>query len=138
NIEEMTFENVWKKDMKVRRQFMCSNTPTIVVTNIKFKELKSECIVQEVLAHTFSGNFSTLVDVNDQQLSQLAHNFNDSKNVQIEQKDNSNGNQRIVKQPRCDIYRKSFAVEQKKKREEAVINPEINRYVLLRVYQSTK
>ncbi|ETN97912.1 hypothetical protein RFI_39614, partial [Reticulomyxa filosa] len=72
------------------------------------------------------------VDVNDHQLSQLAHNFNDSKNVQIEQKDNSNGNQRIVKQPRCDIYRKSFAAEQKKKREEAVINPEINRYVLLR------
>ncbi|ETO00191.1 hypothetical protein RFI_37256, partial [Reticulomyxa filosa] len=33
---------------------------------------------------------------------------------------------------RCDIYRKSFAAEQKKKREEAVINPEINRYVLLR------
>ncbi|ETO01152.1 hypothetical protein RFI_36288 [Reticulomyxa filosa] len=129
-IEEVTFENVWKKNMKVRRQFMCSNTPTIVVTNIKFKELKSATAVitllglknrnvlsRKVLAHTFSGNFRTLfvhfaVD--------LANNFNDSKNMQIEQKDNSNGNQRIVKQPRCDIYRKSFAAEQKKKREEAV------------------
>ncbi|ETO02500.1 hypothetical protein RFI_34931, partial [Reticulomyxa filosa] len=77
---------------KVRR-------PTIVVTNIKSKELKSATAVikllglknsnvlsRKVLSHTFSGNFSTLfvhfaVDINDQ----LAHNFNNSKNVQIEQ-----------------------------------------------------
>ncbi|ETO34135.1 hypothetical protein RFI_02959 [Reticulomyxa filosa] len=102
---------------------MCSNTPKIVVTHIKSKELKSATAVikllvlnvlsRKVLAHTFSGNFSTLfvhfaVDVNDQQLGQLAHNFNDPKNVQIEQKDNSDDNQRIIKQ--------TFAAEQKKKR----------------------
>ncbi|ETO01416.1 hypothetical protein RFI_36024, partial [Reticulomyxa filosa] len=39
--EEVTFENVWKKNMQTRRQFMCSNTPTIVVTPIKSKELRS-------------------------------------------------------------------------------------------------
>ncbi|ETO03061.1 hypothetical protein RFI_34349 [Reticulomyxa filosa] len=38
-IEEVTFENMWKKNMKVRRQFMYYNT--IVVTYIKSKELKS-------------------------------------------------------------------------------------------------
>ncbi|ETO29128.1 hypothetical protein RFI_08000 [Reticulomyxa filosa] len=35
-----------------------------------------------------------------------------------------------VRKPRCDIYRKTFAAKQKKKREE-VTNPEVNRYVLL-------
>ncbi|ETN98667.1 hypothetical protein RFI_38825, partial [Reticulomyxa filosa] len=47
------------------------------------------------------------------------------KNGQMEQKENNDGKQRIVRQPRCDIYRKTFAAEQKKKREEAVTNPEV-------------
>ncbi|ETO08416.1 hypothetical protein RFI_28971 [Reticulomyxa filosa] len=96
-IEEVTFENVWKKNIKVRRQFMCSNTPTIVVTHIKsptavIKLLglkNSNVLSRKVLAHTFSGNFRALfdhfaVDVNDQQLIQLAHKFNDSKNIENE------------------------------------------------------
>ncbi|ETO32031.1 hypothetical protein RFI_05087 [Reticulomyxa filosa] len=45
---------------------------------------------------------------------------------QIEQKENQDGKY-IVRQP------KTFAAEQKKKREEALTNPEMNRYVLLRV-----
>ncbi|ETO02273.1 hypothetical protein RFI_35163, partial [Reticulomyxa filosa] len=103
---------------------MCSNVPTIVVTSIKSKELKSAIAVikfiglknknilpRKVLVHTVSGNFRTLfvhfaVDVNEQQLNQLDHNFNENS--------------------------KTFAAEQKQKRENAVINPEINKYVLLR------
>ncbi|ETO03525.1 hypothetical protein RFI_33880 [Reticulomyxa filosa] len=52
---------------------------------IKLLGLKNKNVLsRKVLAHTFSGNFRTLfvhfaVDVNDQQLSQLAHNFNDPK-----------------------------------------------------------
>ncbi|ETN97228.1 hypothetical protein RFI_40303, partial [Reticulomyxa filosa] len=44
---------------------------------------------------------------------------NDAKDGQMEQKENQDGKQKIVRQPRCDIYRKKFAAEQKKKREEA-------------------
>ncbi|ETO00667.1 hypothetical protein RFI_36773 [Reticulomyxa filosa] len=36
-IDEITFENACKKNMQIRRQFL----PTIVVTSIKSKELKS-------------------------------------------------------------------------------------------------
>ncbi|ETO17926.1 hypothetical protein RFI_19374 [Reticulomyxa filosa] len=28
--DDITFKNVWKKNMQVRRQFMCANTPTII------------------------------------------------------------------------------------------------------------
>ncbi|ETO00362.1 hypothetical protein RFI_37085 [Reticulomyxa filosa] len=88
-IEEVIFENVWEKNMKVRRQFMCSNNLTIVVTNIKSRELKSATAVikllglknmnvlsRKVLAYAFSGNFRTLfvhfaVDVNDPYASML-------------------------------------------------------------------
>ncbi|ETO35503.1 hypothetical protein RFI_01560 [Reticulomyxa filosa] len=127
--KEVTFENVWKKNMKVQHSNDCSHKYQIQRTRISdsvIKLLGLNVLSRKILAHTFSGNFRTLfvhfaVDVNDQQPSQLAHNFN-SKNVQIEQKDNSNDNQRIVKHTRCDIYRKIFATEQKKKREEAVIN----------------
>ncbi|ETN98530.1 hypothetical protein RFI_38962 [Reticulomyxa filosa] len=113
-VDEVTFENVWKKNMKVRRQFMCSNVPTIVFIGLKNKNILS----RKVLAHTFRTLFVHFaVDVNEQQ---LANNFNDSKNGQIEQKENSDDKQRIVKQPRCDIYRKTFATEQKQKRENAV------------------
>ncbi|ETO11965.1 hypothetical protein RFI_25408 [Reticulomyxa filosa] len=68
NIDEVTFENVWKKSMQFRRQFLCMNRPTIVITTIKSKELKSATSVikfpglrnknalsRKVLVHTFSG-----------------------------------------------------------------------------------
>ncbi|ETO01338.1 hypothetical protein RFI_36102, partial [Reticulomyxa filosa] len=101
-VDEIIFENVLEK-------------------NIYFSDL---------LAHTFSGNFQILfvyfaVDISEQ-LIQLANNFN-IKNGQIEQKESKDENQRITMRPRCDIYSKTFAAEQKKKREEAVINPEINK-----------
>ncbi|ETO36821.1 hypothetical protein RFI_00241 [Reticulomyxa filosa] len=76
-IDEITFEDVWKKNMQI-------------------------------------GDNS--FDVNEQKLIQLVHNFNDEKDGQIEQKK--------IKIPRCDIYRKTFAAEQKKKREEVLTNPE--------------
>ncbi|ETN99440.1 hypothetical protein RFI_38034 [Reticulomyxa filosa] len=56
------------------------------------------------------------VDINEQQLTH-PQNFNDEKDGQMEQKENQDG-KHIVRQPRCDIYRKTFASEQKKKREE--------------------
>ncbi|ETO12240.1 hypothetical protein RFI_25136 [Reticulomyxa filosa] len=56
--------------MQVRRQFLCTNKPTILLTPIKSKELKSATSVtkflglrnknalsRKVLAHTFSGHY---------------------------------------------------------------------------------
>ncbi|ETO36545.1 hypothetical protein RFI_00516 [Reticulomyxa filosa] len=56
------------------------------------------------------------IDVNEQQLIHLAQNFNDG---QMEQKD----------------YRKTFAAEQKKKREETVTNPEISNTRIKRLHK---
>ncbi|ETO11132.1 hypothetical protein RFI_26244 [Reticulomyxa filosa] len=114
--DEITFENISKKNIKTRRKFLCSNVPTIVVTPIKSKKFTSATSVikflglrnknalsKKVLAHIFSGNFRTLfihfeVDVNEQQLMQLAQNFNNIKNRQMEQKENNDRKQRIVMQ----------------------------------------
>ncbi|ETN99166.1 hypothetical protein RFI_38315, partial [Reticulomyxa filosa] len=108
--DEITFKNTWKKNMKTRRQFLCSNVSTIVITPL--------------FVHF-------AVDISEQQLIQFANSFNDATNEQIEQKENQDGKQRTVRQPRCDIYRKTFA-EQKRRREEAVTNPDVNRFILLR------
>ncbi|ETO36479.1 hypothetical protein RFI_00583 [Reticulomyxa filosa] len=63
--------------------------------------LNKNALSRKVLAHTFSENFQTLfihfaVDVNEQQLMQLAQNFNNIKNGQIEKKENNDGKQRII------------------------------------------
>ncbi|ETO34483.1 hypothetical protein RFI_02610 [Reticulomyxa filosa] len=104
---------------------------------IKFIGLRNKnALSRKVLSHTFSENFRTLfvhfaVNVNEK-LIQPTHNFNDAKNGQMEQKENKDSKQRIVRQTRCDIYRKTFDFEQKKKSEESVTNHEVNRYILLR------
>ncbi|ETO36815.1 hypothetical protein RFI_00247, partial [Reticulomyxa filosa] len=83
--DEITFENTWKKNMKTRRQFLCSNVPTIVVTPIKSKELRSHKHFLEISAH-----YLFIL-----QLIQFANSFNDAKNGQTEQKENQDGKQRI-------------------------------------------
>ncbi|ETO33675.1 hypothetical protein RFI_03418 [Reticulomyxa filosa] len=107
-INEVTFENVWKKNMQIRRQFLCTNTPTIVTT-IKFKELKpvtsvikfiglksKNALSKKVLAYIF-WKFQNII------CSFCTHNFNDAKNGQIEKKEDQDGKQ-IVRKPKCDIY----------------------------------
>ena len=156
--EEISLENVWKFNMKTRRKFMCNNTPTIVITPIKAREIKSETSVikflglknrnqltKKIIRHTFSGDFRTIFihfsrDVNEQHLIQLVENFNNSHIQQEEMKVGDDQQEEKInkkeqkhqKQPRCQLFRKEFAEEQKKRREEAVLNPEINKNVLLR------
>ncbi|ETO16420.1 hypothetical protein RFI_20920 [Reticulomyxa filosa] len=121
-IDKVTFENVWKKNM----QKLKSATSVIKFIGLTNKNALS----RKILAHTFSGNFRTLfvhfaVDINEQQLTQLAHNFNDVKDGQMEQKENQDGSQDVILIVRHLLLNK-------RKGEEAVINPEVNRYVLLR------
>ncbi|ETO01787.1 hypothetical protein RFI_35652 [Reticulomyxa filosa] len=100
----------------------CRHSNQVQRTSIS--DIKYECIHSlEIFAH-----YSFILQL------MLANNdlFNDAKNEQMEHKENNNEKQRIVRQPRCDIYRKTFAAEQQKKLEEVVTNPEVNMYVLLR------
>ncbi|ETO10568.1 hypothetical protein RFI_26809 [Reticulomyxa filosa] len=94
-LDEITFENVSKKNMQMR-QFLYANTSTIIVTSIKSKELKSA---------TSLIKFIRLKNNNALSRKQLAHNFNDDNNVQIEQ----DCKQRIVSQPRYCNFKSNAA-----------------------------
>ncbi|ETN98430.1 hypothetical protein RFI_39070, partial [Reticulomyxa filosa] len=61
------------------------------------KKIDESCKFDDNSCLEISGHFA--VDVNEQQLTQLAHNFNDVKDGQIEQKENQDGKY-IVRQPR--------------------------------------
>ncbi|ETO10605.1 hypothetical protein RFI_26770 [Reticulomyxa filosa] len=39
--EEINFENMWKFKSRDRHNFLCSSSPTLVITSIQAKELKS-------------------------------------------------------------------------------------------------
>ncbi|ETO15683.1 hypothetical protein RFI_21681 [Reticulomyxa filosa] len=110
-IDKITFENVCKKTCK----FLCTNTPTIVVTPIKSKELKSATPFiglrnKNALSSGLFVHFA--VDVNEQQLITSMMRRMDKSNKK-----------------KIKIVNILHSLLNKRK---SVNNPEVNRYVLLR------
>ncbi|ETN97142.1 hypothetical protein RFI_40389, partial [Reticulomyxa filosa] len=70
--DEINEENVWKKSRKIRRQYLCVNFPTLVITPvkgrmllsesslIKFMGLDAKIIRPRINAHTHSASWRTL------------------------------------------------------------------------------
>ena len=92
--EEINLQNMWKFSRKIRRQYLCSNYPTILITSINAKNFTSGTSVKKflglrnnsklgnnIISHTFSISFRTIyihfnkeVVVDD--LKKLVENFN--------------------------------------------------------------
>ncbi|ETO36223.1 hypothetical protein RFI_00839 [Reticulomyxa filosa] len=73
--KKRTFENVWKKSMQIRRQFLSNDC--------RHYNQKQEYVVQKIIITHIFWKFPDIL-----QLMQLAHNFNNEKDGQIEQKEN--------------------------------------------------
>ncbi|ETO01243.1 hypothetical protein RFI_36197, partial [Reticulomyxa filosa] len=126
--EEITFSNMWKFSSRIRHNFLCASS------QFKPKNLSQQH--QSVIAHTFS-NLRTVyvhfaVNVNMQHLQQLCETFN-NKHLALDGDEKSEDKHKKIKRHhRCQIYQRNYVDEIKKRKQQEVYNPELNKTVLLR------
>ncbi|ETO01376.1 hypothetical protein RFI_36064, partial [Reticulomyxa filosa] len=144
---------ICKFKSRYRHNFLCSSSPTLAITSIQAKELKSATSVikliglnnrhqlsSDVIAHTFSGNLRTLyvhfaVNVNAQHLQQLCETFNKKQLESDSDEKSENKFKKSKRQPKCQIYLRNYVDEIKKRKQQEIFNPELNEIVLLKNVQ---
>lgn len=156
NVEELNDKNIWKKDKRIRREYFCKTCPTLVITPINGKLLKSQTavvkmfgrssqkIVQMLKAHSFSSTMKTIYihfqsQVRLEELKIIAEKFNDYQQSQLQMQDkpdskDENLNDALQRRriPKCVIFSTTYVADQKAQRSKDMYNPEINHFVLLR------
>ena len=155
--EEVNEKNIWKKSRKIQMEFFCKTTPTLVITPVNGRLYKSQTSViklfgkggkfvsSKLKAHTFSSTLGTVYvhfnekTTTEEELHQIAEKFNQDRLEEVKKEEESiqsdEKEDKKKKQPRimkCSVYRSTYAAEQKEKRSKQVLDPEENRFVLLK------
>ncbi|ETO02634.1 hypothetical protein RFI_34784, partial [Reticulomyxa filosa] len=140
--EEVDLKNVQKMDKKTKRLYYCANLPTLVITPVNGRCLTTGSdllnflggnrvqLAKKIQAHSISMNWRTVfvhfpVGTQPQELESIMEYFN--KNIP------KDGDEIITK---CTIFQKTYVEQVKKKRQEEVKNPDINRTVLTKNVES--
>ncbi|ETO05622.1 hypothetical protein RFI_31774, partial [Reticulomyxa filosa] len=103
--EQLNDENVWKKSKKVRRDYFCETSPTLVITNVNGKELMSQTSILK------------FIGIKDkrflEELQSIVEQFNSRKQAKSQE-----SKEKTQKTPFCSIFRKDYVSEQLEKRKE--------------------
>ncbi|ETO09967.1 hypothetical protein RFI_27409 [Reticulomyxa filosa] len=105
--EKVNENNVRKKSRKIRRQYFCTNFPTLVITPVKGRTLLSTS-------------------------SLIRFIFNDTHSKELVQNFSKDDNEVQFITSKCFIFQILYQEEAKKKIED-LNNPNVNRYVLIKI-----
>jgi hypothetical protein len=152
--EEINLQNIWKYDQKTRRDFLCSSFPTILITKIISKILKTASAVKKflglkytsflaknIVAHTFSANRRTIYvhfseQVQGQDLEEFVNTFNRQYIQQPDDKEMEEKEEKVNNKQKpqhiCQLFQKDYVALQKSKRQAEVLNTETNHQVILK------
>ncbi|ETN99284.1 hypothetical protein RFI_38197, partial [Reticulomyxa filosa] len=108
--EEINENNIWKQKMKVRKEYFCKKSPTLVIGQWSIDEIT---------------NIGTEDICQYQELDKIAKNFNDMQ-ISSEEKENKSENieTKAIKSrsPKCSVFSSSYVAEQKHKRAQEITN----------------
>lgn len=149
-VEELNDENIWKKNKKIRREYFCKSTLTLVITPVNGNLLKSQTAVLKLFgkntkaissklkAHTFSSTLRTIYihlqrNVRREEAEEFIKRYNSLQQEQeMKENNDENENKKPRKVSRCSFFNSNYVNEQKEKRIQQVQNPEENKTVLLK------
>lgn len=143
-----------KAKRKIRREYFCSSSPTLLITPVNGKLLRSATSILKLFGsygkqlalkmktYTFSQSWKTLYlhfneQVNLQALEDAASRFNQlhtpaEVDKKIEEQEEQGEDQKPKITMKCIVYSSTYVTEQKERRKQEVQDPEINKCVLLR------